>query len=265
MSPLTIRVYVSCIRQLAKWARRCPSELAASDVRAFALSLVRDRHVSAQRSNTYRAAIKFLFTVTLDLPDVAEAFPARKVPSHIPTVLSDGEIASLLRSVRRRKLRAILMLAYGAGLRVHEVCHLHVTDIDSERMVIHVRTAKGGRQRQVMLSPRVLEALRDYWKWSRPKGPALFAGRTQPYLSEAAVREQLHKVVDRAALKKRITPHTLRHSFATHLLEHGTDVRVVGALLGHANIKTTARYARVTEKLVRETPSPLDLLPQPPR
>jgi site-specific recombinase XerD len=258
--PHTVRTYLSCVQQLAIATRRCPSKLSRADVRAFALTLLRDRRTGATRFNVYRAALKFLYRVTLDRPALAAEFPWRKVPATLPDVLSVAEVAALMRATRTPKQRALMMLAYGAGLRVMEICHLHVSDIDSERMIIHVRTAKRGRERHIMLSPRLLDSLRAYWKKSRPKGPALFPGYGRKYLTEAAVREQLHKLVRRAGIKRRVTPHTLRHCFATHLIEAGTDLRTVQVLLGHASLSSTTRYLRVTLARVQGTKSPLDAL-----
>ena len=260
LQPLTIKTYLGCVQQFAKRMGRCPSKLGAEDVRRFALTLVRDRKVSATRFNVYMAALRFLYVVTLRRPDVAQELHRRKVPMRLPNVLSGQEVAEVLRATRFPKHRAMLMLAYGAGLRVSEICRLHTTDIDSQRMVIHVRDAKRQRARHAMLSPRLLEVLRAYWKAERPKGPALFPGETGTYLTEGAVREALRKLTRRIGFKKRVSPHTLRHCFATHLLEAGVDVRTLQVLLGHASLSSTTHYLHVTLARLQGTKSPLDAL-----
>ena len=186
--------------------------------------------------------------------------------SALPTVLSLEEVGALIKAIRDRRYQAIAMVMYGAGLRVAEALALEVRDIDGARCVIRVRHGKGDKAREAKLSLALYQWLREYWGRARPPMPYLFASpRTGKRPKADTVREALAAAAKDAWIKKRVTPHVLRHSFATHLLEHGTDVRVVAALLGHASINTTTRYARVTEKLVRETPSPLDLLPQPRR
>jgi site-specific recombinase XerD len=183
----------------------------------------------------------------------------------LPEVLSKVEVQALLTALRHPRLQAMAMVMYGAGLRVAEARVLTVNDIDGTRGVIRVRHGKGDKAREAKLSPVLYDWLRRYWAQTRPPLPYLFAD-TQGRLPTAnTMRKALRLASKQAWIKKHVTTHTLRHSFATHLLEEGTDVRVVGVLLGHASIKTTVRYARVTEKLVRQAPSPLDLLPQPRR
>jgi site-specific recombinase XerD len=185
--------------------------------------------------------------------------------SALPTVLSLAEVEALLRAIRKPRYQAIAMVMYGAGLRIAEALALEVRDIDAARGVIRVRHGKGDKAREVKLSESLYLWLRGYWARERPPLPHLFAQRSGKLPAPATVRAALAAAAKEAWIKKRVTPHVLRHSFATHLLEHGTDLRVVSALLGHSCITSTARYTRVTEKLVRETPSPLDLLPQPRR
>jgi site-specific recombinase XerD len=171
-------------------------------------------------------------------------------------------VHALLRAIERPRYQAVAMVLYGAGLRLSEALTLEVSDIDGARSVLRVRNGKGGKPREVRLSPKLYAWLRDYWARHRPPQPYLFASRsTGKPPHKATIREVLALACEEAGIKKHVTPHVLRHSFATHLLEAGTDVRVVQALLGHTSIHTTARYARVTEKIVRDTPSPLDLLP----
>jgi integrase/recombinase XerD len=210
--------------------------------------------------------LRFLYCKTLGRPEMVSflSWPKKHVP--LPTVLSLEEVGALIRAVRVPRYQAIVMVMYGAGLRIAEALALEVGDVDGARGVLRVRHGKGDKAREAKLSSSLYHWLRDYWARERPPRPYLFASRRTGKPPHAVtVREALAAAAKQAWIKKRVTPHVLRHSFATHLLEHGTDVRVVGALLGHASLKSTMRYARVTEKLVRQTPSPLDLLPQPRR
>jgi site-specific recombinase XerD len=168
----------------------------------------------------------------------------------------------VLNAIKKPRYQALAMVMYGAGLRISEARVLEVRDIDGARGVIRVRHGKGNKARETKLSPALYGWLKDYWRREQPAAPYLFASRSGQLPHVATIRDALRKAATDAWIKKRVTPHVLRHSFATHLLEEGTDVHVVGALLGHASLTTTARYARVTRKLVRQTPSPLDLLPQ---
>jgi site-specific recombinase XerD len=182
----------------------------------------------------------------------------------LPDVLTGREVEQLFEALCSPKYRAIAMIAYGAGLRVSEVCGLRIEDIDSRRMVIHVRQGKRKRDRFVALPERLLIALRAYYKAERPRGPSLFPGqRPGTCLSVSNVQKSLHVAAAQAGLHKRVSPHMLRHSFATALLDHGTDLRVIQVLLGHASVSTTMRYARVTGPQLRSTVSPLDRLGAP--
>jgi len=191
------------------------------------------------------------------------AIPWPKVAHGLPVILSGSELLRLLEGIDSVKYRAIVMTTYGCGLRISEVCSVKTEDIDSQRMVIRV-DGKGGRERYVQLPERVLFLLRKYWVAERPKKPWLFPGE-QPgcCVSAAAVRYHLAASAKKAELTKRVTPHALRHSFATHLLELGTDVRVIQMLLGHRSIRTTVRYTRVTNKLIASIKSPVDVLGTP--
>jgi site-specific recombinase XerD len=192
-----------------------------------------------------------------------------KRPKTLPKVLTMQEVLALFTAIKSPKYKAILAVAYGAGLRVSEVCALKPADIDSQRMLIHVRRGKGNKDRYVLLGETMLTLLREYYKKARRKGDYLFPGqKPQNPLTPAAIRKVLIKVAAQAGLSKKITPHTLRHSFATHLLETGYDLRVVQTLLGHTSIQTTQRYTHITDRLLSLTRSPLDLIqkiepPQP--
>lgn len=224
------------------------------------------RAASAATKSGALCALLFLYRKTIGKPEMVSFISLPKRYSPLPTVLSLEEVSALLPAIRCARYQAIAMVMYGCGLRVAEALALEVRDIDGARGVLRVRHGKGDKAREAKLSSSLYQWLRAYWRRERPPLPYLFASaKTGRPPGAETVRDALSAAAKAAWIKKRVTPHVLRHSFATHLLEHGTDVRVVGALLGHASIRTTARYARVTEKLVRETPSPLDLLPQPRR
>jgi site-specific recombinase XerD len=207
------------------------------------------------------AALKFLYTVTLNRPEVVARIPYPKVPRVLLDIPSPGEVAKVLGALRAPKYRMLLCCAYGSGLRVSEACNLCIGDLDSQRMVIHVRAGKGGRDRYAMLSPVLLASLRQYYRTERPEKPFLFPGNTPgtPVRPEG-VQTALRIALTHSGVSKRITPHTLRHAFATHSLESGTDLRVIQVLLGHATIRTTTRYVHVSTRLIASTRSPLDAI-----
>jgi site-specific recombinase XerD len=260
-APSTCESYLSCARAFAAYHRRSPEQLGEAEIRAFLLHL-EGKKSSASTLIVYACALKFLYRVTLEQPELAKRIPyPRRVAQRLPDVLTGREVERILASIESLKHRAIIMTAYGAGLRVSEVCALRVGDIDSQRMVIHVRQGKGKRDRFVMLAERVLHVLREYWCKERPTRPYLFPGDSPGRcISISAVQKALTRAARRAGLTKRVSPHVLRHSFATHLLELGTDLRVIQTLLGHGSISTTLRYTRVSGGHLRKTLSPLDLL-----
>ncbi len=263
MSPVTQRMYLACVRRFAAYHHRSPGALGERDVRAFLDHLLRDRRMRPATLRVYGAALRFLYDATLGRPEVMRRVPyPRRAPEHVPDILSPAEVAQLLGAVRSLKHRAMVMTAYGAGLRVSELCALTAADIDSARMLVRVRDGKGAKDRYVMLSPCLLATLRAYWRQRPPRGPYLFPSpRPGQPLSRKAVWHLLRRAARRARLRKRVTPHTLRHSFATHLLEAGTDIRVIQVLLGHRSLRTTARYALVSPAHVGTVRSPLDTLP----
>jgi site-specific recombinase XerD len=235
-----------------------------TEVREFMLHLVRQRRVHPATTNVYGAAIKFLYQVTLRRSHEVATIPRMRVPMRLPTVLTGTEVERLLGAMATQRQRVMVMLAYGAGLRVSEVANIEVQDIDAKRMVLHVRHAKRGRERHVMLSPILLQALRLYWKQARPEGTYLFPGRDPGKLiTRAAIHKAIRVAARRAGIDKHISPHTLRHSFATHLLEAGTDLRTVQILLGHASLRSTMHYLHVTTARVQSLRSPLDALGTP--
>jgi site-specific recombinase XerD len=260
MSKATKKSYVLCCRVFVAHFMRSPELLRADDITAFLLHLKRDRKAGPSCVGVYVAAIRFLYRSVLRNPEVVADLPRPRIPKTLSQVLSREEVEQLLGAVRSIKHRTILMAAYGAGLRISEALRLRVEDIDSKRMVIHVRGAKQGKDRFVLLSPRLLEALRRYWVESKPRGPYLFPSRSGRPVSIDVIRRVFKATVNEIGFKKRVTLHSLRHGFATHLLEDGTDIRVIQALLGHSTIETTAHYTRVSTRHMQTVTSPLDRL-----
>ncbi|MBW2736888.1 MAG: tyrosine-type recombinase/integrase [Deltaproteobacteria bacterium] len=235
-----------------------PHKLCGDDVRVFFVHLL-DQGASPSVRKMYTAAVRFLYEVTLKSPEVVADLPYPKVPVRLPDILSGSEVLQLLDTMTSLKYKMLVMTAYAAGLRVGEACRLQIGDIDSRRMLIHVRAAKGGRDRYVMLAERLLFNLRQYWAATRPPGLYLFPGRNGP-LSPYTIQEAIRKVAAGAGLKKRVTMHILRHSFASHMLEMGADIRQIQLVLGHGAIQTTARYTHMTRSQVAAMGSPLDVL-----
>ncbi len=260
-APGTIDNYLGCARAFLGQLRTSPLKVTEDDIRKYVLKLSPGK--SPARVKMHVAAIRFLYEVTLRRPNLVSSLHFPKVPHHLPEILGAEEVRRLLEAVEPPKYRAILMAAYGAGMRIHEACALHTTDIDSQRGVIHIREGKGRRDRLVMLSPVLLTALREYWKLYRPAPPVLFPGeKPGTYVSHKAVRQALRAATSKTGITKRVTPHSLRHAFATHLLEEGADIRTIQVLLGHGSIRSTARYTQVSVKHICRTPSPLDRLQQ---
>lgn len=260
----TCKAYVDCARAFVAYHRKPPERMGELEIRQFLMHLVETKKAGPATRKMHVAGIKFLYEVTLRRPEVVAAIPWPKAPHGVPEILSGSEVTSLLDAVDSIKHRAVVMTAYGAGLRVSEVCALQVDDIDSKRMTIRVRQGKGNQARYVILPERVLFLLRRYWVIERPKRPWLFAGK-QPGcpLSAASVRYHLAAAAKKTGLTKRVTPHVLRHTFATHLLELGTDVRVIQMLLGHRSIRSTVRYTQMTSRILAKTTSPADVLGTP--
>lgn len=255
--------YLRCAGHFARYQRRSPTVMGETEVRAFLLHLL-DSGKSPSVLKMHVAALKFLYSVTLGRPEEVVRIPWPRVRRRLPDILSGSEVERLLGAVVSRKHRTVLMAAYGSGLRVSEACSLAVPDIDSKRGLIHVRDGKRGRDRYVMLPVRLLAALREYWRLEHPTGTRLFPGRGPGRcVSPEAVRDALHKAVASCGLAKRVTVHSLRHAFATHLLEDGTDLRTIQELLGHNSIRTTVGYLHVSAARIGRTRSPLDLLGTP--
>jgi site-specific recombinase XerD len=264
-APQTIQSYIWCIARFARYFNASPARLGPEQVRAFLVHLVQERRVSLSQYKQTRSALRFLYRVTLGRDDVPESIPPVKQPRTLPVVLSPDEVVRFFAAIRNIKHRAILMTAYAGGLRVSEVAALRVTDIDSQRMVIHVRRGKGQKDRYVMLSPRLLEMLRMYWKAVRPRDFLFPGANLDRPITTASVQKVCQRARKAAGMGKNITAHTLRHSFATHLLEAGTDLRTIQVLLGHRSFSTTARYLHVATASLPSVKSPLDRLDFEPR
>ena len=257
----TKKEYLQRAQNFVAYYHRPPTELGEREVREFLLYLVNEKKTGSATQHMYVAAIKFLYTTTLTRPEVVANIPWPKRPQTLPDILTGEEVELLFRQIASIKHRAILMTAYGAGLRISEACSLQTSDVDSKRMLIHVHEGKRSKDRYVMLSERLLEVLRTYWKVVHPSGPFLFPGAIPGRsITPSAVQRVLHQAVVQCNFTKRITAHSLRHGFATHLLEMGEDIRVIQKLLGHSSLQTTARYTKVTERHIGRTKSPLDLI-----
>jgi site-specific recombinase XerD len=264
LAPTTQRNYIHHVAAFANYYNTSPEKLDLEAVRQYQLYLINERQLASETVNGFISAVQFLYLVTLEMPWGKECFPRVRVPYKLPVVLGPQEVEQLFRHIGCIRNRAALMLCYGAGLRISEAVAMRVSDIDSQRMLLRIREGKGRKDRYVMLSPRLLQVLRTYWRAARPRNDFLFpTWRSDRHLSAGAVALACRNAAKAAGLTKHITPHTLRHSFATHLLENGTDTRVIQALLGHASIDTTARYAQVSPQVVAATRSPLDVLAAP--
>lgn len=263
-TPLNTRkTYSYCIDRFERYFGQSAARLNREHVRRLLLHLVEHERLSAQTHNVHAAALWFLYTHVLARPKVVLDLPRRKGTRGLPVVLSPGEIEQLFAALHSPATRAVLMLAYGAGLRVSEACRLRVEDVDSRAGVIHVRNAKRNRDRDVMLSAKLLAELRAYWRQRRPSGPELFPGQAGAgtTLTRAAVNNALKKALVSAGLSgRRITVHSMRHAFATHLLEQGTDLRTVQVLLGHASISSTTVYVHISAARLQSVQSPLERL-----
>lgn len=256
-APKTQHDYVQRVKNFAAFLGRSPDTASFEDVRRYQLYLAA-RGIGVPTLNQNVATLRFLFRVTLKRYDIVEHTHFIHEPRKLPVVLSPEEVARLLDAAPGLKYKAALSVAYGAGLRAAEVVALKVCDIDSKRMVIRVERGKGRKDRYVMLSPHLLDLLRAWWRAARPQG-WLFPGRdlVQP-MTTRQLNRACHAAADMAAINKRVSLHTLRHSFATHLLEQNIDVRVIQVLLGHAKLDTTALYTRVATKTISAVMSPLD-------
>jgi site-specific recombinase XerD len=260
----TVRSYIKAVEDFARYFGKPPERLGPDHIREYQVHLFRDRKLAASTVEGRAAALRFLFVKTLRRPYLPDQIPFPKRARRLPTVLSPDEVALLIDSAKNLMHRAIVMTLYATGLRRAELCSLKVADIDSDRMMIHVREGKGGRDRDVLLSPKLLETLREYWRWMKPK-TFLFPGminnwRADVPIDTKVVWEAVRQARTRAGIQKRVTPHTLRHSFATHMLEAGADLRTIQVLLGHAKLADTTVYLHLSRRHLQAVASPLESL-----
>jgi integrase/recombinase XerD len=259
MSPSTQKIYVRAVANFSIFHGRSPDKLNAEDVRDYRLHLI-TRGLKATSINPIMGALRFFYGTTLGQKHLSEQIPYARREDTLPAVLARDEVVRFLKAVTDLQMRTTFITIYAAGLRVSEAVKLTASDIDSARMVIAIRQAKGRKDRYVMLSEQLLGILRVYWKQTRPEH-WLFPGpdRVRP-ITTRSVERACRKAAEAAGLDKTVTVHTLRHSFATHLLEQGVDIHVIQDLLGHRNIASTTRYARVAINTIRQVQSPLELL-----
>lgn len=259
-SPATQRNYIHHMADFARYFKTPPDQLGMDDVREFQLYMSESRGLRSQTINGFVAAAKFFYQVTMELPWDDAFFVRARVARRLPVVLSAEEVRAFFAQIGVLKHRAALMVCYGSGLRIAEATSLKVSDVDSSRMLLRVEQGKGAKDRYAVLSQRLLGVLRAYWRQQRPM-EYLFPGRKAgTHIQPATLQVVCRDAAYRANIAKRVTPHTLRHSFATHLLENGEDIRVIQVLLGHARIDTTAHYTAVSPQQIATTASPLDRL-----
>ena len=263
-SPHTQNSYVQQVSLFARHFSKSPEVLGPEEIRSYQVYLTNEKKLAPSSILIAVSALRFLYKVTLHRDWCFEdIIPAPKKPQTLPIVLSPEEVLQFLSCVQSVKHRTILTVCYAAGLRISEAVRLKVADIDSERMVIHVALGKGQKDRYVMLSPKLLQTLREWWRVDKPKQWLFPSELVGSHITRDAVEQACQKAHRICRISKPITPHCLRHAFAVHLLESGTDVRTIQLLLGHRSLATTARYLRIATTKVCSTRSPLDLLPQP--
>jgi len=256
--PSIQKIYLGCVHKFVAHFMESPNQLGHEEIRQYLLTLTN----KPATQKTHTAAIKFFYSKTLRRPEEIVGIPWPKIKQKLPDILGAEEVAALLDAMEPMMHRLVLMATYGAGLRIGEACSLQVGDIDSGRGVIHIRDGKRGRDRYVVLSPILLRCLREYWRLAQPAGTYLFPGsRPGRPVDPSIIRKTIKDAAEKIGLKKGVTPHQLRHAFATHLLEAGTDIRVIQVLLGHGSIRSTARYTQVSRRHVASVISPLDRLP----
>jgi integrase/recombinase XerD len=264
-SQATIESYISSVKEFAEYFHKSPDLLGAEEVRRYQLYLFNDKKLAAQTVKVRMSALRFFYWKTLKRRDLYfDDLPMPKTPKRLPTVLSPEEVVRMIQAASSLMHRTILILLYGSGIRRAELRWLKVTDIDSQRMVIHIQQGKGRRDRDVPMTPFVLEVLREYWRHARSKvylfPSPVHKNTTENPISAKTVWNICHDAAVRAGLTKRISPHTLRHSFATHHSDGGTDLVTIQSLLGHANLKDTLIYVHLSQRRMRAAVNPLDRL-----
>ena len=264
-SPDTIRGYIRAVQQFAEYFGRSPEQMGAEELRRYQIHLLHERKLALGTVENCISALRFLYKKTLKRRDLAfDDLPFPKQPRTLPTVLSQDEVTRLIEAVPNRMHRMLLMLLYATGMRRTEASLLKVSDIDSQRMVIHIQRGKGLRDRDVPLTPKLLEALRDYWRWKKPR-VYLFPSRVgdrnvERPISGKTVWSACRAAAIRADIPKKLHPHTLRHCFATHLLEGGADLRTIQLLMGHERLEDTTIYLHLSQRHLHAAINPLDQL-----
>ncbi len=271
LSKITTRIYLHAVEEFSLYFNQSPDQLGLEHIREYQAHLFADRKLDAISVAQQLTALRFFFLKTLKRPWRAEDMPMPKRPIRLPQVLSREEVERLIQCAGSPLHRIWLLILYGIGMRREELVRLQVSDIDSARMLIHIRQGKGKKDRDVMLSPRLLDELRDYWRRAHAKPKTyLFPGRGPDSngdvpLNSKSIFDAVQQAAERAGIDKPVHPHTLRHCFATHLLESGADLHTIQLLLGHADLKTTSHYLHLSERHLKATPSPLDSLRLAPR
>jgi integrase/recombinase XerD len=267
LSPLTIKLYIDAAIKFSQFFHKSPALLGPEEVRTYQLYLINQKKASWSAFNIAVSALRFLYTVTLKTDWAFGKIPYAKTPKKKPVILSLEEVCAFIKIFINLKHRVMVLLSYSAGLRVSEVVNLRVYDIDSKRMMIRIELGKGQKDRYVPLSPTLLQWLRLYWKTARPTS-YLFPGKVPGMpMCRASMNKAITSALRASGISKKVNPRMLRHSFATHLLESGTNIRIIQALLGHRSLNTTARYTTVSSTTIHATQSPLELLsglPDPP-
>ena len=261
-SEVTTRKYLQYVTAFARHFGKSPDQLGPNELRSYQAYLLQERKVTPGTAVNCVAALRFFFIKTLKRHQFREFLPYPKDRRRLPTVLSREEVSRLINAAGTLFRRTLLMTLYGTGMRRSELAHLKVGDIDSQRMIIRVVAGKGGKDRDLPLSPTLLETLREYWRWRKPK-LYLFPTRTRGLPAEKPISDKTvwiacSEAARRAGIPKRVTPHTLRHSWATHLLEAGTDLRTIQVLLGHGDLETTAQYLHLSRRHLQAVNNPLD-------
>jgi integrase/recombinase XerD len=264
-SPTTIRYYLRVVENFARYFGKRPDRLTQDHIREYQVFLLQGRKLQASTVGLHIAALRFFFVKTLRRPYLQLDLPSPKRPKRLPTVLSQDEVARLIESANNLLDYAMLMTLYATGVRRAELSGLKVEDIDSERMIVHIRQGKGNRDRDVPLTPKLLKTLREYWQWMKPK-TYLFPGmvnnwRADKPLTPKCVWLAVQDAAKRAGITKRVSPHTLRHSWATHLLENGTDLRTIQMLMGHADLRATSVYLHLSRRHLQAVVNPAEAMP----
>jgi site-specific recombinase XerD len=259
LAQCTQDAYLDAVAKIAKYYHRSPDQISPEEIKQYLLHLIKDKHLSTSTTNQAGCALRFLFRVTLNQPEIGIEIPLRKPPERLPELLSRQEVESILAACTNLRHRTILTTIYATGLRVSELCQLKVSDVDSKRMMLRISHGKGGKDRYTLLSPKLLQTLRIYWQAFRPDDwlfPKLDGSRP---ISDSQIQRLFYAAKRRAKVTKQGGIHSLRHAFATHLLDSGVDLHSISRLMGHDHLSTTARYLHLQQQVVK-TDSPLDLL-----